>query len=85
MEISQLESQLLPCPFCGSRRIALDECTLQIMCGYCLAKGPVISRVVDSYYEKPSHRVAIEAWNTRQGKLAKEYVEMQEEAQTGAE
>lgn len=52
-----------PCPFCGSRKIKFDKCTLRVKCADCFATSGFISKYINKgLNEEDSAR---EAWNTR--------------------
>ena len=52
-----------PCPFCGSRNIKFDKCTMRVMCKGCFAKSGMISKYVNDGMSEEA--AAITAWNTR--------------------
>ena len=57
------KKELRPCPFCGSRNIKFDPCTLRVRCGDCRATSGLITRFIrEGITEQAAAR---EAWNTR--------------------
>lgn len=52
-----------PCPFCGSRIVKFDPCTLRVRCGTCRATSGLITRFVkEGATEQEAARAA---WNER--------------------
>lgn len=58
---------LKPCPFCGSRDVNLDNCTVRVRCKNCYASSPLISRYLQ--YTNNEREAARMAWNTRKGDI----------------
>lgn len=52
-----------PCPFCGSRNIKFDPCTLRVRCGDCRATSGLITKYLKT--GKTEEEAAREAWNDR--------------------
>lgn len=60
-----IETDLKPCPFCGSTDINIDGCTVRVRCRNCYASSPLISRFLK--YATSEKEAARMAWNTRKG------------------
>lgn len=52
-----------PCPFCGSRKIRFDHCTLRVRCAMCFATSGMITKYINQGMKE--EEAARTAWNTR--------------------
>ena len=62
---------LKPCPFCGSTFITFDECSSQVECWDCDAKGPLILSFL-ARAGGDRTLAAILSWNTRADQMYEE-------------
>ena len=56
-------TNLLPCPFCGSKEIEFNKCTLRIKCKKCFAQSGTVTRFIKQGMGE--QEAAMAAWNER--------------------
>lgn len=56
-------SEWKPCPFCGSRTIRFNKCTLRVQCAECHATGGLITKYINQGMNE--EEAAKTAWNNR--------------------
>ena len=55
--------ELIPCPFCGGKKIKFDKCTKRVRCANCFATSGMISKFIAQGMNEDE--AALAAWNTR--------------------
>ena len=62
-ETTGFEMGWKPCPFCGSKQIKFDKCTLKVKCAKCYATSGFLSKYINEGLSEDE--AARTAWNTR--------------------